>query len=140
MEKIVKRANGSIRVLFDTGRESLTVQSAKDQCDINKLISRYQKTGQLPPVAHTNGVYGDFSGVKDYHTAMNAILSAQESFQTLSAEVRKRFDNDPAKLLSFLNDPKNDAEAIKLGLVNPKVEEPQPPTPVVNPPADSDKK
>jgi len=34
----------------------------------------------------------------------------------LPSDVRKRFSNDPAELIDFLADKKNDEEAIKLGL------------------------
>jgi phage internal scaffolding protein len=43
----------------------------------------------------------------------------------LPAQIRSRFDNDPAKLIDFLENEQNHDEAIKLGLVNPPGEMPQ---------------
>lgn len=65
-------------------------------------------------------LYGDFSDVDDYHTMMNKIISAQEAFQELPVNIKKRFDQDPGKLIDFLNNPENREEAERLGLVNKK--------------------
>lgn len=40
--------------------ESMTQQSHRDSVDVNKIIERYDRTGQLPPMA-SNPVYGDVS-------------------------------------------------------------------------------
>ena len=44
----------------------------------------------------------------------------KESFEKLDVNVRKRFENNPQKLLDFLKDDDNRDEAIKLGLVERK--------------------
>ncbi len=93
-------------------------QHHKDECDINVILERFGKTGQLP-VNAISGNYGDFSGVHDYHTAMNAIIASESEFAALSGQLRARFDNEPAKLIEFLDNPNNKAEAEKLGLINP---------------------
>jgi len=92
-------------------------QHHKDECDINVILERFGKTGQLP-VNAISGTYGDFSGVHDYHTALNTLIAAEAEFDGLPAKIRARFDNEPAKLIEFLNDPKNKDQAIELGLVN----------------------
>lgn len=114
------RKDGSKRVQHKTEGVSLTVQSEKDNCDINKLISKYKRTGQLPPVLKTNGQYGDFSRVGDFHSAMNSVVSAQNAFLSLPAKLRQRFANDPAQLLQFLSVKDNYDEAVKLGLAKPR--------------------
>ena len=92
-------------------------QHHKDECDINVILERFGKTGQVP-VNTISGTYGDFSGVHDYHTAMNALIAAESEFAALPAQIRNKFANDPANLVQFLDDPQNRAEAEKLGLVN----------------------
>lgn len=99
--------------------ESLAVQSAKDEVDINTIVKRFGLTGQLPD-AVAAPTYGDFVGVKDYHSAMNAVAKANEAFEEMPAEVRARFGNDPGAFVDFCSDEKNRAEAEKLGLVVPK--------------------
>jgi phage internal scaffolding protein len=91
-------------------------QHHKDECDINVILERFGKTGQMP-VNTISGTYGDFSGVHDYHTAMNALIAAESEFAALPAQIRNKFANDPANLVQFLDNPQNRAEAEKLGLV-----------------------
>jgi len=98
---------------------TLTQQQFKEETDINNIMEKFGMTGLLPQIP-LEPSYGDFSGVYDYHSALNAIISSEEQFEALPAQLRSRFDNDPAKLIDFLGDENNGEEAIKLGLVNPK--------------------
>jgi hypothetical protein len=91
-------------------------QHHREECDINVILERFGKTGQMP-VNVISGTYGDFSGVHDYHTALNAIIASESEFAALPATIRNRFANDPANLVQFLDNPNNRAEAEKLGLV-----------------------
>jgi phage internal scaffolding protein len=99
---------------------SLTQQHFADDCDINQILEKFNVTGQLP-TSPISPRYGDFSGITDYHTAINAVMAAEEEFESLPAQIRARFDNEPAQLIDFLSDEKNRDEAIKLGLVNPSI-------------------
>lgn len=106
--------------------KSLTQQQFKEATDINVLFGKYLETGELPQVEGM--AYGDFTGIFDFQSAMNAVRTAQESFQTLPARIKNRFDNNPQKLVEFINDPENREEAIFLKLVDA----PRPPeTPAV---------
>ena len=95
---------------------TLAQQHFKEECDINTILQKFSITGILPE-APLSPRYGDFSGIGDYHTALNRVIAAQEEFQALPAQIRARFDNDPAKLIEFLDDEANRPEAEKLGLV-----------------------
>jgi phage internal scaffolding protein len=97
---------------------TLTQQQFGAECNINNIMEKFGLTGLLPQTPLTP-TYGDFSGVYDYHTAANAIIAAQEQFDALPANLRSRFDNDPANLIDFIADESNRSEAEKLGLVNP---------------------
>lgn len=98
---------------------SLTQQNFKDEVDINVLLERFRVTGQMP-----QGVvlptYGDFTGLSDYRTALDAVNRARDSFMMLPANLRARFGNDPQAFLDFVSDESNRAEAEKLGLVSAK--------------------
>lgn len=107
--------------------DSLTKQSFKDECDVNRIVARAQKTGFMPS-GERQPLYGDFSNVPDYREAQDIVIRANASFAALPAEVRKRFDNDPAAYMDFLSDEKNRDEAIKLGLLNTKPEKETAPT------------
>ena len=108
---------------------TLTQQHFKDECDINNILRQFNITGLLPE-APLSPRYGDFTGIGDYHSALNQVIAAENEFMRLPAQIRSRFENDPAKLIDFLEKSENKDEAIKLGLVNPVVlpqvaEEPQ---------------
>ena len=97
----------------------VTKQSFKDECDVNKIIARFEKTGMIEAINKKQPFYGDVSSLVDYHEALNVVAEAQGLFNAMSAEVRERFSNDPEKMIAFLNDKKNDKEAIEMGLVTP---------------------
>lgn len=96
---------------------SLAQQHMKEECDINTILEKYGITGQLPQTTITPQ-YGDFSGVSDYHTALNTINSTMEEFMSLPAKLRARFNHDPNELVNFLFDEANRSEAIQLGLID----------------------
>ena len=96
---------------------SLTQQSFKDECDINNILRQFNVTGQLPSRS-VQPQYGDFSGITDYHSALNAVMAAQDSFLQLPAKVRAKFDNDPAVFLEFASDEANRDEMKAMGLLH----------------------
>jgi len=100
---------------------SLAQQHYKDECDINNILRQFNVTGILPETP-LSPRYGDFTGISDYQTALNAVLAAEDEFMSLPANIRTRFDNDPNNLINFLADESNRAEAEKLGLVDQKTE------------------
>ena len=101
---------------------SLTQQHFKDETDINNILRQFNVTGMLPE-APLSPRYGDFTGIVDYHSALNAVIAAEDDFMTLPAQLRARFENDPAQLIDFLDDENNRSEAVKLGLLElPKAE------------------
>ena len=99
---------------------SLAQQHQKNDADINEIVRRFGLTGELP-VSTRLAEYGDFTGIGDYHASLNAVHAAQEAFYALPAELRAKFDNDPGKLLDFVNDEANYAKAVEFGLIEPKV-------------------
>lgn len=95
---------------------SLAQQHFKEECDINTILERFNITGMLPQ-STLSPRYGDFTGIGDYHTALNRVMAAHEEFEALPAQIRARFQNNPAQLIEFLADEKNRPEAEELGLV-----------------------
>ena len=122
-------------------KPSLTKQASKDECDINKIMAKQQKTGLTAHVSKHQGYYGDFMAATDYHSAMNQILAAGEAFNSVPAEIRAQFDNDPGKFLEFCQNPENEEPMRELGLLPAKVQEdpstldpaPTPPQPASTP-------
>lgn len=101
----------------------LTQQSEKDDADINVIVER-AKRGAVPPIGRDVApMYGDFTMIpKDLRECLLMAKQADDLFMTLDPFVRRRFNNDPAEMLDFLNDSKNRDEAVKLGLVKAPVE------------------
>jgi len=95
---------------------SLAQQHYKEECDINTILQKFNISG-LMPESTLSPRYGDFTGIGDYHTALNRVIAAQDEFDGLPATIRARFDNDPAKLIEFLENSENRPEAEQLGLV-----------------------
>ena len=102
----------------------VTDGSQAAELDVNQIIRRAQKSGILPGV-DVERVYADVSNSVDYHKALNLILNANDQFMSLEAEIRARFENDPAKFMDFVHDPKNVDEMIELGLAE-RVDAPTP--------------
>lgn len=96
---------------------SLAQQSMADDTDINVLLERFKITGQLPGNMVPPS-YGDFTGLTDYRSAMDAVLRAQDEFMKLPAAIRQRFANDPQQFLEFAENPDNLPELRKMGLAN----------------------
>jgi phage internal scaffolding protein len=101
-------------------KPSRTKQAFKDECDINRIMQKYEKTRLLTHTQKTQGQYGDFSDVSDYQTSVNAVLGAEQAFLDLPSALRKRFNNDPSEFINFTLDEKNYSEAAKLGLLTPE--------------------
>lgn len=104
---------------------SATLQSFKDDADINCIIARYENTGVLVdptvPVSRTPN-FGDFSDLPTYQEAQNVIIAAKNAFDSLSSKIRERFNNDPAAYFDFVRSLQKGSddydEAIRLGIVN----------------------
>lgn len=96
-------------------RVSKTKQQFKDECDINTIMRKFEKTGVLPPLSR-QGMYGDFTTIPDYQTACDMVIAADSQFMKLSSRIRERFQNDPGKFLKFATDPANAEEMVRLGL------------------------
>lgn len=103
-------------------------QHAKEECDINNIVRRFGVTGMLP-VAGRLPDYGDFTGINDYHTALESLRAADDVFMSLPSDIRSRFKNDPGEFVDFCSNPDNLPELRKLGLA------PTPADPVPDVPA-----
>lgn len=104
---------------IDTGTETHTKQSFKEEVDINTIVKRFGLGYELPSHFRVPE-YGDFTNMHDFHGAMNAVRAATENFELLPADVRAKFNNDPGAFVDFATDPENRAEIKKLGLLSPE--------------------
>lgn len=79
---------------------SLTVQSQAEDADINTIVRRFGITGTTPQGMRVPS-FGDFTGIGDYQSALEAVMQAEEEFMSLPADVRSRFNNNPQAFLEF---------------------------------------
>lgn len=93
-----------------------TEQAHKDQCDINKIIRKYDRDGIITHIQKFEGQFGDMTGL-DFRLAYEKIFNAKDLFNKLPSKIRKRFMNNPEELLKFMEDPNNRQEAINLNLI-----------------------
>lgn len=105
-------------------KPTLTEQHHRESCDVNYIIDVFQRTGKIAP--GNSCFYEDISDrPDDLLECMNVVRRSQEIFASIPSNIRARFDNDPVKLLSWINDPGNRKEAGELGLLS-KVNEAEP--------------
>jgi len=98
---------------------SKTVQSHKDEADINVIVDRLLKSGSPLPLAPPP-THADFTEARDFRESHQLIVEARESFMRLPAKLRARLDHDPAQFIDFVADPQNLPELRSLGLAIPE--------------------
>lgn len=116
MQERYQRSNGSWGVRTVNNEPSKTDQSMKKQCDVNYIMSRYTRGGEITHLAKQAGQYIDATKCMGLFDGLLSLHIAQSKFERLNAEVKNRF-KDMEHLVQFLSDPANEAEAITLGLV-----------------------
>jgi phage internal scaffolding protein len=117
MKKVTKEKSGRIRVQTINDQPTKTQQQFKDHVNVNKIIQKYQRTGDKTLIESSKlGVYADTTLFKDFQSAKNKVIDAEKAFLSIPSNVRDRFNNDPAQLISFLADKTKIEESIQLGL------------------------
>lgn len=92
-------------------------QSFKNECDINQIMAKYEKTGLVTHLAKHGGSYG-FAPAVDFRQALELVSKSETIFADLPSQVRKRFQNDPGEFLVFCENPDNRSEMALLGLLS----------------------
>lgn len=120
---------GVKRLFCDCSRDKGRVkQQARPECDINAMVARARNGAMVP--MRKGAFYFDCTTVpSSYQEAQEFFLDVDRRFDRLPADVRLKFDNQPSKLVKFVEDASNIEECRKLGLL--------PPTPpAIKPPED----
>ncbi|AXH74066.1 MAG: internal scaffolding protein [Microviridae sp.] len=107
--------------------DGMTRQEFKDECDINVLLARYERTGVLPANNQGAPQYLDVSDVPDLARSFEMIEAAQRAFMTLPASVRREFDNDPIQFVDYASNPASLNQMREWGLAPPAAPEAAPP-------------
>lgn len=116
--RITTRPNGRIRVDHMNFEKSMTQQCFTEASDVNRIMARWLTgSGENPHRLPDFNRYRDVSHGMDYQAMVNVVSSVNDDFDSLDADVRARFKNDPSLLLDFVSDPANINECISLGLI-----------------------
>jgi len=113
--KFQKAYEKTIKPKIDTG-DGLTEQSHKNLTDINLILKDYKQTGVLKHAQQNAGKYDDIT-VSDFQEAMFKVKHAQNLFDALPGDVRKRFGNNPENFLEFVQNPANKDEMAAYGML-----------------------
>lgn len=128
-EKEEADARGNTRVSFE-GVKSLTVQDAKDSCDLNVLVRRFGIDGVAGMQGREPLEFGDLTSAGDLRECMDVVREAEDQFFALDPHLRERFHNNPVEMYDFVLDSRNHSEAVDLGILR-RYEPPTILTPVV---------
>lgn len=108
-----------------SAKPSKVQQQFRDSTDIRTIMERARKTGMLPQ-QNRRPIFGEIPSVT-FMEAQNLIIKAQQSFDSLPANVRREFGNNPLELLHAFENPAMRPELVRLGLIDPP--EPEKPAP-----------
>ena len=112
------------RVMKMLCKPSLTRQEFKNECDLEIVLGKFAKTPEgSQALRNAQGFaeglrFEDVSCVPDFRSCRDIARRAEEHFMALPAQIRRRFDNDAAAFVDFVQDPANLEELRTLGLAN----------------------
>lgn len=104
--------------------ESMTKTEFAEEADLNVLMKRYG-AGAFTATP-LNPRFLDADDLPDLQEAMQLMIDAESSFNSLPAEVRKEFDNDGIAFVKFATDPANRERLEQWGLTAPAEAPPDP--------------
>lgn len=82
----------------NTCTKTKCVQSEARSSDINNIVARAHKSGQLPVLMNRNHI-PNLPDNLTYLEAMNTVVQATQAFERLPSAVRAEFQNKPENLL-----------------------------------------
>ncbi len=100
------RPDGTIE-LVEKGKESLYdfIQSFKDSCDINVLLSRYAN-GDTEALSRVQGAYGDFTQFpRTYAELLNRVNQGKQLFDDLPLSLREKYNHDFGQFMAAMDQP-----------------------------------
>lgn len=93
--------------LEEVGTENLydSIQSHKDSVDIHMIMKRFEN-GDVSVLSRVQGSYGDFTEFPStYAEALNAMISAENYFNSLPVDVRSNFGHSFQQFLASMDKP-----------------------------------
>jgi len=106
----IRNKNGDVirrRVQEMNTKPSKTQQQFLAETDANQIMKKYNKSLYLEAFNTDPSMYSNLASKKDFFESQQILTQAHQAFQMLPSEVRKKFENDPAKMVAFVHDQKN---------------------------------
>jgi len=108
--------------------EGKTKQKVGYEHDINKIISKFKRNGQMPKLSlsggtlvNEDGVVIDLTSVGDFQECQTRLAQAGEMFDALPSIIRRRFNNRIDLYVQYMDeikfDPVKAEEALRLGIL-----------------------
>ncbi len=107
---------GQLELRLDVSGESRTKQSMKKECDVNRIVSSFQKTGLIDHLADGIPVFADVSELGDYRSVIEQVRAVDAYFAGLPAKVRTAFSNDASNFMDYLESGATAEELERAGL------------------------
>lgn len=98
-------------------KPSKTNKDFAAEVDVNNIMDRFLRTGQLSHVSNEQLVYQDNTNIPDLQSAIHQVKSAGKIWDNLSKKLKNKFKS-PDELYDYLSDPKNTKEALELGIIS----------------------
>lgn len=115
--KIAKAYDKPLKIPYNDDGSPGAEQCHKKECDINNIVSKFQKTRTIEHQTRYQARYDDMTG-EDFQTAMNLVTAAQNMYEDLPSHIRKLTNNDPAQFFEFVQNPANADKLVELGLAD----------------------
>lgn len=101
---------------------TLTQQHDEHDANINNIVNTYMKTGEIQ-IHNKPPLTTDFEMITSVQDAMQLLVDARMAFMEQPANVRTRFNNDPAQFVEFCSNEDNRDDMRKMGLLSPEEEQ-----------------
>jgi len=119
---------GDRRPVLECLEDPITQQHFKNECDINRIVARFQSTGVITHLAKAKPQYG-FASSQSFSEAAFNVAAARSQFEELPSNIRAHFNNDAAEFFDAAADQERYDEFVTLGLIEKPPEEPKEPAP-----------
>lgn len=118
MPKFYTSYNRPPRVASGAGGASMTQQQFAQECDINYIVKRAQRTGVIPVVSTQEMIFGTLDE-DTFKQRMDKMAEIKSYFDGLPAEIRLHYQNSVNEFIAAMNTEEGIEEGRKLGIIAP---------------------
>lgn len=94
-----------------------TDQAAAESQDISKMAAKHLKARLAGNILGRVPIFMEVPSAS-FHDMLNKVVQIQSDFHSLPSKIRAKFMNNPNTLLSFVQNPDNHVESVRLGLID----------------------